>query len=219
MPRRTSATPTPPSWPTLSQRFKRMQGYEAVLTTGSDEHGVNVERAAERAGKTPKEFCDVIAAEFARQWQMLGLQIDHFQRTTRPATRARGAGSVRALPARTATSIRAPTPASTASSTTSTSTTPSPATPAPIAAGPPKPSPKRISSSSCRRSRTGCWSSTRRSPDFIQPETRRNEVISFVQGGLERPFHHPHQHQVGHPGATAKRRTCFTCGSTRSPLT
>ena len=42
----------------LIKRFKRMQGYEAVLTTGSDEHGVNVERAAERAGKTPKEFCD-----------------------------------------------------------------------------------------------------------------------------------------------------------------
>jgi len=66
----------------LWRRFKRMQGYEAVLTTGSDEHGVNVERAAERAGKTPKEFCDVIAAEFERQWQLLGLQIDHFQRTT-----------------------------------------------------------------------------------------------------------------------------------------
>jgi len=68
----------------LWKRFKHMQGYEAVLTTGSDEHGVNVERAAERAGKTPKEFCDVIAAEFERQWQLLGLQIDHFQRTTAP---------------------------------------------------------------------------------------------------------------------------------------
>ena len=43
-------------------RFKRMQGYEAAVTTGSDEHGINVERAAERMGKSPKEFCDVIAA-------------------------------------------------------------------------------------------------------------------------------------------------------------
>ncbi len=68
----------------LIKRFKRMQGYEAVLTTGSDEHGVNVERAAQRLGKTPKEFCDVIAAEFQRQWQMLGLGIDYFQRTTDP---------------------------------------------------------------------------------------------------------------------------------------
>ncbi|MGC9972051.1 MAG: methionine--tRNA ligase [Bryobacteraceae bacterium] len=64
--------------------FKRMQGYRAVLTTGSDEHGVNVERAAERAGKTPRDYCDVIAAEFERQWQQLGLKIDHFQRTTSP---------------------------------------------------------------------------------------------------------------------------------------
>ena len=68
----------------LIKRLKRMQGYEAVLTTGSDEHGVNVERAAQRQGKTPKEFCDVISAEFRRQWQMLGLEIDHFQRTTDP---------------------------------------------------------------------------------------------------------------------------------------
>ncbi len=69
----------------MIKRFKRMQGYEPVaLTTGSDEHGVNVERSAERAGKAPKDFCDVIAAEFARQWQVLGLDIDYFQRTTSP---------------------------------------------------------------------------------------------------------------------------------------
>jgi methionyl-tRNA synthetase len=68
----------------MVRRFKTMQGYGAVLTTGSDEHGVNVERAAQRVGKTPKEYCDVIAAEFERQWQLLGLKIDHFQRTTSP---------------------------------------------------------------------------------------------------------------------------------------
>ena len=68
----------------LYKRFKGMQGYHAVLTTGSDEHGVNVERSAERAGKSPREFTDAVAAEFERQWKMLGLQIDHFQRTTSP---------------------------------------------------------------------------------------------------------------------------------------
>jgi methionyl-tRNA synthetase len=68
----------------LVKRLKTMQGYHAVLTTGSDEHGVNVERAAQRAGKTAREYCDVIAAEFERQWQQLGLGIDHFQRTTNP---------------------------------------------------------------------------------------------------------------------------------------
>jgi methionyl-tRNA synthetase len=68
----------------LIKRFKKMQGYDAKLTTGSDEHGVNVERAAERMGKSPKEFTDVIAAEFQKQWQLLDLDIDFFQRTTSP---------------------------------------------------------------------------------------------------------------------------------------
>jgi methionyl-tRNA synthetase len=66
------------------KRFRRMSGDEPFLTTGTDEHGVNVERAAERAGKSPKEFCDVIAAEFERQWKILGLEVDCFQRTTNP---------------------------------------------------------------------------------------------------------------------------------------
>jgi methionyl-tRNA synthetase len=68
----------------LIKRFRTMQGYHAVLTTGSDEHGVNVERAAVRQGKSPKEYTDVIAEEFRRQWEALGLGIDHFERTTSP---------------------------------------------------------------------------------------------------------------------------------------
>jgi methionyl-tRNA synthetase len=66
------------------KRFKRMQGYDASITTGSDEHGVNVERAAERMGQSPKQFCDVISNEFREQWKRLDLGIDYFQRTTSP---------------------------------------------------------------------------------------------------------------------------------------
>ncbi len=43
---------------------------------------------------------------------------------------------------------------------------------------------KRIISSSCRHFRTGCWGFTPSQPDLIRPETRRNEVISFVRSGL-----------------------------------
>src|SRR5262249_27382818 len=64
------------------KRLKKMQGYHAVLTTGTDEHGVNVERAAEAMGKTPQEYCDLIAEEFRRQWKILGLSVDRFERTT-----------------------------------------------------------------------------------------------------------------------------------------
>jgi len=64
------------------RRMKQMQGYDVTLATGTDEHGVNVERAALAAGKTPLEYTNVIAEEFRRQWQILELGIDRFQRTT-----------------------------------------------------------------------------------------------------------------------------------------
>jgi methionyl-tRNA synthetase len=66
------------------RRFKRMQGYDAVLTTGTDEHGQKIERAAQAANKQPREFTDVISEEFRQTWQTLGLAIDRFQRTTNP---------------------------------------------------------------------------------------------------------------------------------------
>ena len=68
----------------LIKRLKTMEGHQAVLTTGSDEHGVNVERAAARAGKAPAEFVEVIAREFQEQWQKLGLAVDRFMRTSDP---------------------------------------------------------------------------------------------------------------------------------------
>jgi methionyl-tRNA synthetase len=65
------------------KRFKRMQGFDpVVLTTGTDEHGQKVERSAQAAGKTPQEFTKAIAEEFKRQWHDFGLGIDHFVRTS-----------------------------------------------------------------------------------------------------------------------------------------
>ena len=67
------------------KRFKRMQGYDpVVLTTGTDEHGQKVERAAKAAGKEPVEFTRAVAAEFRKQWDEFGLKYDHFIRTSDP---------------------------------------------------------------------------------------------------------------------------------------
>ncbi|MGI9070640.1 MAG: methionine--tRNA ligase [Bryobacteraceae bacterium] len=65
-------------------RFKRMQGYDVLLTSGTDEHGTKVERAASAQGKTPEEFVNIISSEFRAQWQKLDIQIDRFQHTTAP---------------------------------------------------------------------------------------------------------------------------------------
>ncbi len=66
------------------KRLKRIQGYDVILTTGTDEHGQKIERAAAAAGKSPSEFTDLISGEFRRQWEILGLGVDRFQRTTSP---------------------------------------------------------------------------------------------------------------------------------------
>ncbi len=66
------------------KRFKRMQGYKVDLTTGTDEHGQKVERSAEAAGKSPEEFTTLISNEFRSQWDTLGIRYDHFIRTTDP---------------------------------------------------------------------------------------------------------------------------------------
>jgi methionyl-tRNA synthetase len=64
------------------RRYKRMQGYEVVMTTGTDEHGVNVERAAQKAGIAESEFVAKMAEAWRALWEELGVPADEFIRTT-----------------------------------------------------------------------------------------------------------------------------------------
>jgi methionyl-tRNA synthetase len=64
------------------RRYKRMRGYEVVMTTGTDEHGVNVERAAKNAGIPESEFVAKMADAWRALWLELGIPADEFVRTT-----------------------------------------------------------------------------------------------------------------------------------------
>lgn len=64
------------------RRYKRMRGYDVVMTTGTDEHGINVERAAKKAGVSESEFVAKMAAEWRGLWDEFGIQGDEFIRTT-----------------------------------------------------------------------------------------------------------------------------------------
>jgi methionyl-tRNA synthetase len=64
------------------RRYKRMRGFEVVMTTGVDEHGVNVERSAKKAGKTPQEYSTANAALWRQLWDDLEVPGDEFIRTT-----------------------------------------------------------------------------------------------------------------------------------------
>ena len=64
------------------RRYKRMLGYDVVMTTGTDEHGVNVERSAKKAGIPEAEFVARMAVEWRKLWDEFGIQGDEFIRTT-----------------------------------------------------------------------------------------------------------------------------------------
>jgi methionyl-tRNA synthetase len=63
-------------------RRKRALGIETWFLTGTDEHGQKIERSAKLAGRTPMEFATHIAGEFRGLWDRLGLTYDDFIRTT-----------------------------------------------------------------------------------------------------------------------------------------
>jgi methionyl-tRNA synthetase len=68
---------------TIARRH-RMLGDDTWFLTGTDEHGQKIERAAQAAGKTPQQFTDEISAEFRVLWDRMGLTYDDFIRTTSP---------------------------------------------------------------------------------------------------------------------------------------
>jgi methionyl-tRNA synthetase len=63
-------------------RRQRMLGAETFFLTGTDEHGQKIERAAQAAGKTPQQYADTISAEFRQLWKRMGISNDDFIRTT-----------------------------------------------------------------------------------------------------------------------------------------
>ena len=63
-------------------RYKRMCGYDVAYLTGTDEHGVNIERAAEQQGITPQQLVDKNEKVFRDLWKLLGITTTDFIRTT-----------------------------------------------------------------------------------------------------------------------------------------
>ena len=63
-------------------RRQRLLGAETFFLTGTDEHGQKIERAAQAAGKTPQQYADEVSAEFRQLWKRMGISNDDFIRTT-----------------------------------------------------------------------------------------------------------------------------------------
>ncbi len=63
-------------------RFKRMQGYDVMFLTGTDEHGLKIEKKATAAGVTPKEYVDNVVVGIKELWKLFNISNDRFIRTT-----------------------------------------------------------------------------------------------------------------------------------------
>ncbi|MEW9033668.1 MAG: methionine--tRNA ligase, partial [Planifilum fimeticola] len=63
-------------------RYKRLKGYRVMYLTGTDEHGQKIQRKAREKGKTPQQFVDEIVAGIRHLWDRLDISYDDFIRTT-----------------------------------------------------------------------------------------------------------------------------------------
>jgi len=63
-------------------RRQRLLGADTFFLTGTDEHGQKIERAAQAAGKTPQQYADEISAQFRNLWKRMGISNDDYIRTT-----------------------------------------------------------------------------------------------------------------------------------------
>ncbi|TBR57521.1 methionine--tRNA ligase [Westiellopsis prolifica IICB1] len=63
-------------------RFQRLLGRPVLLVTGTDEHGLKIQRTAENKGISPQKFCDEMSSGFVSLWQVLNIKYDRFIRTS-----------------------------------------------------------------------------------------------------------------------------------------
>lgn len=63
-------------------RYKRMQGYDVMFLTGTDEHGLKIEQKAAEKGITPKQYVDEIVEIFKGLWEYMNISYDRYIRTT-----------------------------------------------------------------------------------------------------------------------------------------
>lgn len=63
-------------------RYKRAEGYDVYFQTGTDEHGIKIEQKAKEAGISPQEFVNQVAGQIKSNWDLMNVSYDYFVRTT-----------------------------------------------------------------------------------------------------------------------------------------
>jgi methionyl-tRNA synthetase len=166
------------------RRYKRMRGYEVAMTTGTDEHGVNVERAAQKAGIPESEFVARMADAWRALWDELGLTADEFVRTT-DLTHVRTVQWLFRRCNENGYVYKGHYTGLYCIYDNSYVSEPKPGNLCPDCGRPLETVTEENYFFKLSAFQKPLLDFYRKFPNFIQPETRRNEIISFVEGGLK----------------------------------
>jgi len=166
------------------RRYKRMRGYEVVMTTGTDEHGVNVERAAKKAGMAESEFVARMAAAWRALWDELGLSADEFVRTT-DLRHVRTVQWLFRLCRENGYVYKGQYTGQYCIFDNAFVNDAKPGDNCPDCGRPTETITEENYFFKLSAFQKPLLDFYKKNPDFIQPETRRNEIVSFVEGGLK----------------------------------
>jgi methionyl-tRNA synthetase len=165
------------------RRYKRMCGYDVVMTTGTDEHGVNVERSARAAGVPEADYVNRMAEQWRRIWDDFGIQGDEFIRTTDPL-HARTVQWLFKLCREHGYIYKGHYSGQYCIFDNAYVNDAKPGDPCPDCGRPTETVTEENYFFKLSEFQDRLLRHYEEHPDFIQPESRRNEVLSFVQGGL-----------------------------------
>ena len=166
------------------RRYKRMRGYDVVMTTGTDEHGVNVERAAKKAGIAESEFVARMADAWRSLWDELGVAADEFIRTT-DLNHVRTVQWLFRLCRENGYVYKGHYTGQYCIYDNAFVTDAKPGDNCPDCGRPTETVTEENYFFKLSAFQKPLLDFYRKNPDFIQPETRRNEIINFVEGGLK----------------------------------
>jgi methionyl-tRNA synthetase len=164
-------------------RWHRMHGVDTYFLTGTDEHGVNVERSAAAAGAEPQKWVDVVAAEYRALWDRMGISYDDFIRTTEPR-HARGVQEIFRKLQLNGWIYKGSYSGQYCVFDNLYVDVDTPGAPCPECGRPTETIREENYFFKLSAFENKLLEHFQQHPEFIWPETRRNEVVSFVRSGL-----------------------------------
>jgi len=166
------------------RRYKRMRGYDVVMTTGTDEHSVNVERAAKKAGIPESEFVANMAEAWRSLWDELGIPADEFVRTT-DLNHVRAVQWLFKLCKENGYVYKGHYTGQYCIHDNAFVNDAKPGDNCPDCGRPLETLTEENYFFKLSAFQKPLLDFYRKNPDFIQPESRKNEIVSFVEGGLK----------------------------------